>query len=84
MDIDDIRAQLKQLADPEYRKFNASLIPSVHPDRVIGVRMPALRALAREIATQPTIVAELLETYEHDSLEEEHLHGLSQATTTST
>ena len=43
-----IREQLLAMADPTYRDFNASLIPGIGPS--IGIRIPRLRALAREIA----------------------------------
>ena len=47
---DGIRARLFLLADPAYRAFQQPLIPTMPPERVIGVRTPALRALARELA----------------------------------
>lgn len=43
-----IKDQLKELADAGYQKFAAALIPNV--DHVLGVRLPQLRKLAREIA----------------------------------
>ncbi|QMV39887.1 DNA alkylation repair protein [Cohnella cholangitidis] len=43
-----IKKQLLELAEPEYRKFAAALIPNI--DNVLGVRLPALRKLARSIA----------------------------------
>lgn len=43
-----IREQLLAMADPAYRDFNASLIPGIGP--TIGIRIPRLRALARQIA----------------------------------
>lgn len=43
-----IREQLFAMADPAYRDFNASLIPGIGPS--IGVRIPRLRELARQIA----------------------------------
>ncbi len=44
----EIRQKLEALADPAYREFYAGLIPGVIG--VLGVRMPALRKVAREIA----------------------------------
>jgi len=43
-----IRRKLLALADEEYRKFQSALIPG--EDRLLGVRLPALRELAKEIA----------------------------------
>ena len=39
---DGIRARLFLLADPAYRAFQQPLIPTVPPERVIGVRAAAL------------------------------------------
>ena len=44
----EIEARLLALAQPEYQKFSAGLIPG--KENLLGVRLPALRALAREIA----------------------------------
>lgn len=43
-----IRKQLMEMADEEYRKFTSSLIPNV--DNILGVRLPELRKLAKNIA----------------------------------
>ncbi|WCR28566.1 DNA alkylation repair protein [Paenibacillus thiaminolyticus] len=43
-----IRAQIMALADEKYRQFSASLIPNIN--NVVGVRLPGLRKLARNIA----------------------------------
>ena len=47
--MDEIRSRLMSLADEKYRAFSSSLIPELPPERVLGVRMPALRALEREL-----------------------------------
>ena len=43
-----VRQQLAALADPAYRAFQQTLLPGV--DDILGVRLPALRRLARAIA----------------------------------
>ncbi len=45
-----ILAQLYVLQDLDYRAFHLRLIPTVSPQRVLGVRIPALRAMARQLA----------------------------------
>lgn len=45
---EEIRARLLSLADAGYRDFHSRLLPGV--DNVLGVRVPALRGLAKEIA----------------------------------
>ena len=49
MNVSEIRETLFSLADEKYRRFTLSLIPSITEDRVIGVRMPILRNLAKEM-----------------------------------
>ena len=43
-----IKEKLIALAEEEYRKFSSGLIPNV--DNILGVRIPLLRKLAKEIA----------------------------------
>lgn len=45
--IENLRTRLLALGDPAYGRFNAKLLPGV--TNIIGVRMPQLRKLAREI-----------------------------------
>ncbi|WP_339256876.1 DNA alkylation repair protein [Paenibacillus sp. FSL R5-0713] len=48
MEAENIRTQLLSLAEPEYQKFSAALIPNI--TNVLGVRLPALRKIAKQIA----------------------------------
>lgn len=43
-----LQARLRAMADPDYRAFHQKLVPEV--DNLLGVRIPALRVLARELA----------------------------------
>lgn len=45
---EDLRQKLLELADPDYQKFSASLIPN--SDNILGVRTPELRKIAKELA----------------------------------
>ena len=42
-----LQAELKALQDLKYQKFHSSLLPGVQ--NIIGVRMPLLRKLAKEM-----------------------------------
>lgn len=53
------------LQDPAYRAFHARLIPGVAWERVIGVRVPALRRYAAAFAKTPQ-AAEFLRELPHD------------------
>ena len=44
---ENIRKELKALADPKYRKFHSYLLPGT--DNILGVRIPQLRTMAKEI-----------------------------------
>ena len=48
-----IRQRLKELRDEEYRSFHSKLMPETDPAVIIGVRMPQLRKLAKEISVMP-------------------------------
>ena len=62
-----IDKKLRDLADSDYKAFNQKIIPTGY--EVLGVRMPALKRLAREIAAWPEVESWLdraeFPTYEH-------------------
>ena len=69
-----IRAQLFALQDEAYRTFHSALMPTVPPETVIGVRVPALRKLAKQLAG--TAQAEVfLQSLPHGTYEENNLHA---------
>lgn len=70
----EIQARLFALQDPAYRDFQAKLIPTVDPGRVIGVRTPALRKLAKELRGSPEAEA-FLQALPHEYYEENNLHA---------
>ena len=72
--IDAVRARLTELAEPDFAAFQAKLIPTVEPGRILGVRTPALRALAKELRRQGT-AEQFLNALPHFYLEENSLHA---------
>lgn len=54
-DMTAIRQQLFSLADAKYQKFHSGLCPDT--DNIIGVRVPVLRNLAKEIAVSGDFLA---------------------------
>ena len=74
MTIEEIRAELFRLQDPQYRGFQAKLIPTVDPKRMIGVRTPALRSLAKTLAKDPE-TALFLADLPHAYFDEDQLHA---------
>ena len=71
---DEIRADLISVADEKYREFNGSLIPTVDREKVIGVRVPALKNLAKKYRNHSKI-GEFLSDLPHFYHEENCLHG---------
>ena len=72
---EDILARLWELGDERYREFQLSLMPGVEREAVIGVRMPALRALAKELVRQCGAAA-VLDVAGQEYYDERNLYGL--------
>ena len=73
-EVQAIRAQLFGLQDETYRDFQSALMPTVPKEKVIGVRTPALRKLAKQLAGTPQAEA-FLQALPHDYYEENNLHA---------
>ena len=52
--MSSIPEELFALRDEKYRAFHAALMPGVAQERIIGVRMPALRRYAAALAGSPS------------------------------
>ena len=70
----DIESRLMALRDEGYAAFTAKLIPNLPPDRVIGVRAPHIRLLAKELRGSAEAEA-FLAALPHRYLEENGLHA---------
>ena len=72
----DISTHLLSLRDDKYGDFHASLIPNVLRERIIGIRMPVLRAFVKELSKDESAVAQFIATLPHHYLDEYTLHAL--------
>ena len=71
-----ITQKLIALADAPYRDFTAALIPTVDKARIIGVRTPAMRSLAKELLkNESEKTMAFLEELPHYYYEENNLHA---------
>lgn len=70
----ELRDRLEALSEPGYQKFASALIPSVPQEKILGVRLPKLRALARELAADDWRA--YLRCARCDTFEEVMLQGL--------
>ena len=69
-----IQKRLFRLQDKDYQAFSAKLNPTVDPETIIGIRIPALRALAKELKGSDE-AAEFLSVLPHKYFEEYQLHA---------
>jgi 3-methyladenine DNA glycosylase AlkD len=69
-----IQSRLVALAEPDFAAFTARLNPSVPAETILGVRTPALRALAKELRGSEEAAA-FLDELPHAYFEENCLHA---------
>ena len=62
------------MQDETYRSFQASLIPELKAERMIGVRTPELRAYAKELLASGDYT-EFISTLPHEYFDEMQLHA---------
>ena len=67
-----IQKELFSLKDTKYKEFQAPLIPSIKEESIIGIRMPALKKLAKKHLEDHAFLKEL----PHKYFEENNLHAL--------
>lgn len=72
--IKKIQAELFALKDEKYKEFNSKLIPNIFSDKIIGVRIPKIRALAKQYKNNKQI-DDFLSALPHKFLEENLLHA---------
>ena len=73
-DIKDIRERLLSLADEKYKDFQSALMPTVEKNKVIGVRTPLIKKLAKELKNT-SLAEEFLNDLPHKYYEEDNLHA---------
>lgn len=74
MITDEIRGELFANQDTAYRDFQAKLIPNLEDGKMIGVRTPTLRKMAKQYAKQEDI-GTFLDTLPHTYFDENQLHA---------
>ena len=70
----EIVRELYGLRDEKYRDFQSGLIPGAEKERVIGVRTPELRKLAKKLCSDKDINT-FLNTLPHNYFDENQLHA---------
>lgn len=70
----NIQNELFKLRDLEYKRFHSKLMPTVPEEKVIGVRVPQLRKLAKVFAKTQECAA-FLNALPHRYYEEDNVHA---------
>jgi 3-methyladenine DNA glycosylase AlkD len=74
LDMSHIRDELFSMSDQKYKAFSEKLTPTVSPDRIIGIRIPDLRAYAKRLHREGH-AASLFDSAPHKYFEEDNLHA---------
>lgn len=69
-----MKSVLFENQDLGYKEFHQKLVPNLDPDTIIGVRVPALRKIAKDFSGTEKR-AEFLKTLPHKYYEENNLHA---------
>lgn len=69
-----VKKKLFELQDLQYKNFHSKLMPTVNPDKIIGVRVPQLRKFAKEFS-KTSESDEFIKTLPHQYYEEDNLHA---------
>ncbi len=70
----EIQELLFAKQDTKYRDFQAPLFPNINKEKMIGVRTPELKKLAKELFGKE-IANEFIETLPHEYFDENQLHA---------
>ena len=70
----NLQKDLFCLQDLKYKEFHQKLMPTVNPDRVIGIRTPVLRKFAKEFSKRGEAEA-FIKNLPHKYYEEDNLHA---------
>ena len=70
----DLQIELFALQDLKYKEFHQKLMPTVNPDKVIGIRTPVLRKFAKEFRKRAE-AQEFIKNLPHKYYEEDNLHA---------
>ena len=74
ININNIKEELFQLQDIGYRDFQIKLIPNNHSIKMIGVRTPELRKIAKRLVKENQY-HQFIKELPHEYFDENQLHG---------
>lgn len=69
-----LQIELFELQDLKYKDFHQKLMPTVNPDKVIGIRTPILRKFAKDFGKRAEVEG-FIKNLPHKYYEEDNLHA---------
>ena len=69
-----LQIELFSLRDLKYKEFHQKLMPTVNPDKVIGIRTPVLRKFAKDFSKREEAES-FIKNLPHKYYEEDNLHA---------
>ena len=69
-----LQIELFSLQDLKYKEFHQKLMPTVNPDKVIGIRTPVLRKFAKDFSKREEAES-FIKNLPHKYYEEDNLHA---------
>lgn len=72
--MDSVTKHLFEMQDLEYKNFHSKLMPTINPDKVIGIRIPILRKYAKEFFKSRDCES-FFNKLPHNYYEENNLHA---------
>lgn len=75
--MQEITEQLFMMKDNEYKEFHSRLMPTVNPDTILGVRVPALRKFSNQLfkTLSEENLAFFMDELPHKYYEENNIHA---------
>ena len=69
-----VKSKLFEMQDLQYKSFHSKLMPTVNPDKIIGVRVPEIRRFAKEFSKSKE-AENFIKNLPHKYYEEDNLHA---------
>lgn len=70
----ELQEKLFSMRDEKYKEFFSALVPNIDKRRIIGVKTPQLKSLAKEFYQRPE-AGEFMNSLPHEYYEENNVHG---------
>ncbi len=72
--MSNVTEKLFEMQDLQYKAFHSKLMPTVNPDKIIGIRVPMLRKFAKEFSKTDE-AGRFMKELPHSYYEEDNLHA---------